>query len=139
MVVVMLTVKKFILKKLINFQKIHLGILDGHDLYGNANKKTIFNGEEIIGNQFPYSFKREMVFKEKKCFPTGFGIPENVIRPIVLEKKKSANSKKTYPKYANFEKLTDLAVKKIITYLMMKINIMMTSKILGLDCHVKGG
>ena len=34
-----------------------------------------------------------MVFKEKNVFPSGFGIPENVIRPIVLEKKKSANSK----------------------------------------------
>ena len=86
-------------------------ILDGHDLYGNASKKTIFNGEEIIGNQFPYSFKREMVFKEKNVFPSGFGIPENVIRPIALEKKNQL-IQKTYPKYANFEKPTDLGGKK---------------------------
>ncbi len=83
-------------------------ILDGHDLYGNAKIKKIFNNEEIIGNQFKFSFKRELVFEEESVFPTGYGIPEEVILPIDLDKK-SQLIQTTHPNYSNFEVIRDLA------------------------------
>jgi hypothetical protein len=83
-------------------------VLDGHDLFGEARVKKEFEGKEIIGNQFKKSFKRELVFKEESVFPTGYGIPEEIIMPINLSKKKKL-FQSTYPKHANFEKATDLA------------------------------
>ncbi len=83
-------------------------VLDGHDLFGDARIKQEFNGKEIIGNQFKKSFKRELVFQEETVYPTGYGIPEEIIMPIDLSKKKKL-IQNTYPKYANFEKATDLA------------------------------
>tara|TARA_Y100000816_G_scaffold290687_1_gene279994 strand:- start:233 stop:1183 length:951 start_codon:yes stop_codon:yes gene_type:complete len=83
-------------------------ILDGHDLYGNAKIKKIYNNEEIIGNQFKFCFKRELVFDEETVFPTGYGIPEEVILPINLEIKNQL-IQKTHPNFSNFETIRDLA------------------------------
>ena len=82
-------------------------IIDGNDLYGEAINKKIYKKENIISNQFRKCFKRELVFEEKTVFPTGYGIPEEIIMPIDLNIKKKL-LQKTYPKYANFEKPTDL-------------------------------
>ena len=83
-------------------------ILDGHDLYGNAKIKKVYKNEEIIGNQFQFSFKRELVFEEKSVFPTGYGIPEENIMPINLEEK-SQLIQQTHPNYSNFETIRDIA------------------------------
>ena len=83
-------------------------ILDGHDLYGNAKIKKVYKNEEIIGNQFRYSFKRELIFEEESVFPTGYGIPEENIMPINLEKK-SQLIQQTHPNFSNFETIRDIA------------------------------
>lgn len=78
-------------------------IIDGHDLYGNAPRKIIYKGEEIIGVQFNRSFKRELVEEGiKMVFPTGFGIPEERIKPINL-KIKDQLYQKTAPSYSLFK------------------------------------
>ena len=82
-------------------------VLDGHDLFGDAKIKQEFKGKEIIGNQFKKSFKRELIFQEESVYPTGYGIPEEIIMPINLNKKRKL-FQSTYPKHANFEKETDL-------------------------------
>jgi len=66
----------------------NIWVLDGHDLYGNAPRKILFEGEEIIGTQFEKCFKRELVEDNlKNVYPTGFGIPIERIMPINLEGK----------------------------------------------------
>jgi len=86
-------------------------VLDGHDLYGEANKKIIYKGEEVISTQFENSFKRELIVKEDNVYPSGFGIPEHMIRPINLKNKKQL-FQKSYPKFAFFETPTDLGGSK---------------------------
>lgn len=86
-------------------------VLDGHDLYGDAPQKNVYNSEEIISNQYPFSFKREMVFNEKNIYPSGFGIPEHLIKPLDF-KCKNQVFQKTYPKYSFFENPTDLGGNK---------------------------
>lgn len=56
--------------------------LDGHDLYGNAPRKILYDNEEVIGVQFQKSFKRELLEELPNVYPTGFGIPEHRIRKI---------------------------------------------------------
>ena len=63
---------------------------------------------KIIGNQFRYSFKRELIFEEESVFPTGYGIPEENIMPINLEKK-SQLIQQTHPNFSNFETIRDIA------------------------------
>ena len=82
-------------------------ILDGHDLYGDAPIKKMYNNESIIANQFSNSFKRELVFEEEKVYPTGYGIPEEIILEIDYTKKTQLHQK-SYPKFAKFENPTDL-------------------------------
>tara|TARA_A100000164_G_scaffold381792_1_gene435486 strand:+ start:1207 stop:2163 length:957 start_codon:yes stop_codon:yes gene_type:complete len=82
-------------------------IIDGHDLYGEAKNKRMHKGEYLIANQYEYSFKRELIFQEKNVYPTGYGIPEEVILSIDFSKKNKL-IQSTYPKYANFEKPIDL-------------------------------
>ncbi len=65
-------------------------ILDGHDLFGKAPRLIQYNGVPVIGVQFRNSFKRELVENvpiEFNVFPTGFGIPIEVVRPINLSMK----------------------------------------------------
>lgn len=76
-------------------------IIDGHDLYGNAPRKIYYNGEEIIGNQFTNSFKRELIEEEDSVYPTGFGIPEERILPIDFGKKDQMYQR-TAPSMATF-------------------------------------
>jgi len=81
--------------------------LDGHDLHGNAPKKIIYNGEEIIATQFERCFKRELVEEGlNKVFPTGFGIPIDRIRPIQLESKNQL-FQKTAPDDSYFKEVKD--------------------------------
>jgi len=62
--------------------------LDGHDLYGGAPNKIVFQGEEIIGIQNTPCFKRELVQENLSgVYPTGFGIPSYQIAEINLNKK----------------------------------------------------
>ena len=82
-------------------------IIDGHDLHGKAPKKTKYLEEDIIANQFEYSFKGAVVYEEKNVYPTNLGVPEEVIMPIDL-KKKNKMFQNTYPKYSFFENPTDL-------------------------------
>jgi len=82
-------------------------IIDGHDLYGNAPRKIYHNGEEIIGNQFTNSFKRELIEEEESVYPTGFGIPEERILPIDFEKKDQMYQK-TAPSMAIFGGMNEL-------------------------------
>jgi hypothetical protein len=88
-------------KKICELADNNVWILDGHDLYGNADIKKIYNGEEIIGNQFSKSFKRELIFEEPTVYPTGYGIPEESIMPIDLTRKNKLYQS-TYPKHAFF-------------------------------------
>ena len=76
-------------------------VLDGHDLYGNAPIKINYNGEQIIGNQYKRSFKRELIIEEELVYPTGFGIPFENIRPFTFNKIQLYQ--KTAPKYSLFE------------------------------------
>lgn len=82
-------------------------VLDGHDLYGNAEKMRKYKGELVIANQFKYSFKRELIFNENYVYPSGFGIPESCIRKIDLSRKNKL-FQKTAPKHSLFLKQTDL-------------------------------
>jgi hypothetical protein len=85
-------------------------VLDGHDLYGGAPVKIIHEGEEVIGNQYAKSFKRELLGDPDynlKIFPTGFGIPEDRILPVRLEEKNQL-FQITAPDYAAFRDVNDL-------------------------------
>lgn len=83
-------------------------IIDGHDLYGNASRKIIYNGEEIIGTQFTNCFKRELVEEDDlSVYPTGFGIPQERIREINFSIKDQLYQK-TAPSEAVFEKSNDM-------------------------------
>jgi len=62
---------------------------DGNDLYGNAKRKIIFQNENIIGTQYTERcFKRELTENFPTVWPTGFGIPENKIRPYTTYKQR---------------------------------------------------
>jgi hypothetical protein len=83
-------------------------IIDGHDLYGNAPIKIIHNDEEVIGTQFTNCFKRELIENnDDSVFPTGFGIPEERIRPLDF-KIKDQLFQKTAPSNAIFEDVNDM-------------------------------
>lgn len=83
-------------------------IIDGHDLYGNAPRKIMFDGEEIIGTQFTNCFKRELVEKDDDTvFPTGFGIPQDRIREVDFSIKNQLYQK-TAPSDSLFEKTNDI-------------------------------
>ena len=82
-------------------------IIDGHDLYGKAEKMRRYRGEYVIDNQFEYSFKRELIFEKEHVYPTGFGIPESVIKEVNLSKKIKL-FQKTAPMHALFKKQSDL-------------------------------
>jgi len=85
-------------------------VLDGHDLYGHAPIKIHYDGEEIIGNQYTKSFKRELVTgldEINKIYPTGFGIPASRILPIDLSVKDQL-FQKTAPDYSLFRDVNDL-------------------------------
>lgn len=83
-------------------------IIDGHDLYGNAPVKIIHNNEEVIGTQFTNCFKRELIEdNDDSVFPTGFGIPEERIRPLDF-KIKDQLFQKTVPSNAIFEEMNDM-------------------------------
>jgi hypothetical protein len=59
--------------------------LDGHDLFGNAVRKVIWRGIEVIGTQYPNCFKRELVeegLDDYNVHPSGFGIPGSAILPL---------------------------------------------------------
>ena len=99
------------LEKYDSLSKFGSWVLDGHDLYGSASIKKIYKGEEIIANQFEKSFKRELIFRQKNVYPTGFGVPEKVIKPLDFTKKTKL-FQDTYPKDAFFEKPTDLGGSK---------------------------
>lgn len=77
--------------------------LDGHDLYGHANRHVDYLGEKIIGVQRRYSFKRELIEENlPDVFPTGFGIPEHMIQPSDCYTK-SQWFQKTAPPHALFQ------------------------------------
>jgi len=62
---------------------------DGNDLYGNAERKITYKGQEVIGTQFlSKCFKRELVEDFDTVWPIGFGIPSHKISNINLEIKK---------------------------------------------------
>jgi len=59
---------------------------DGHDLYGVAERRVLYQGEDLIGTQFTSKcFKRDLIESLPSVYATGFGIPEKKIRPINLE------------------------------------------------------
>ena len=99
--------EKFFIEKYDKLANNNVWIVDGHDLYGKAPKKAKYLDEEIISNQFDYSFKGAVVYEDPKVFPTNLGVPEEVILPIDLEKK-TKMYQNTYPKYSFFENPTDL-------------------------------
>jgi hypothetical protein len=85
-------------------------VIDGHDLYGGAPVKIIHDGEEVIGNQYGRSFKRELltgIDQDNKIYPTGFGIPESRILPIDLSQKDQLYQK-TAPDHSVFRQISDL-------------------------------
>jgi hypothetical protein len=82
-------------------------IIDGHDLYGNATRKILYGGEEIIGTQFTNCFKRELIEEDDTVFPTGFGIPEERIREINFFIKDQLYQK-TAPSFSLFENINDI-------------------------------
>jgi hypothetical protein len=82
-------------------------IIDGHDLYGNAPRKILYGGEEIIGTQFTNCFKRELIEEDDTVFPTGFGIPEERIREINFSIKDQLYQK-TAPSFSLFENINDI-------------------------------
>ena len=85
----------------------NIWVLDGHDLYGNAPRKILFEGEFVIGTQFEKSFKRELVEDNlKNVYPTGFGIPIERIMPINLEVKTQL-FQKTAPDDSLFKEVGD--------------------------------
>lgn len=86
----------------------NIWIIDGHDLYGDAERKIIHNGEEIIGTQFTNCFKRELVeTDDDSVYPTGFGIPEERIREVDFSIKDQL-FQKTAPSDALFEETSDI-------------------------------
>ncbi len=99
--------EKFFIEKYDKLANNNVWIVDGHDLHGKAPKKAKYLDEEIISNQFDYSFKGAVVYEDPKVFPTNLGVPEEVILPIDLEKK-TKMYQNTYPKYSFFENPTDL-------------------------------
>lgn len=85
----------------------NIWFLDGHDLYGNAPKKIIFKGEEIIATQFEKCFKRELVEEGlNKVYPTGFGIPLKRVRPLSFSSKRQL-FQKTAPDDSLFKDIKD--------------------------------
>jgi len=96
-----------VVKEFNNISNNNVWVLDGHDLYGDAPRKTKFNDEEVIGVQFRKSFKRELVEKIPDVYPTGFGIPRYQIRSIDLTKKDQLYQK-TAPDYAIFREVRDV-------------------------------
>ena len=82
-------------------------IIDGHDLYGNAPRKILYDGEEIIGTQFTNCFKRELIEEDDTVFPTGFGIPEQRIRQLNFETKDQLYQK-TAPAFSLFKNINDI-------------------------------
>jgi hypothetical protein len=82
-------------------------ILDGHDLYGNAEIMKNYKGRKVIANQYGNSFKRELIFTDENVYPTGFGIPEEAIIEIDITKKNKL-FQKTAPMRSVFRKETDL-------------------------------
>ena len=83
-------------------------IIDGHDLYGDAPRKIIYDGEEIIGTQFTNCFKRELIENDDETvFPTGFGIPEERIREMDFSIKDQLYQKTT-PSDSLFENTIDM-------------------------------
>lgn len=85
----------------------NIWFLDGHDLYGNAPKKIIFKGEEVIATQFEKCFKRELVeVGLNKVYPTGFGIPLKRIQPISFNLKRQL-FQKTAPDDCLFKSVKD--------------------------------
>ena len=73
-------------------------------------KMRKYQGEYIIDNQHSFSFKRELIFEEKNVYPTGFGIPESVIKEVDLSKK--INFFKEQPPCMHFLKPSDLGGSK---------------------------
>jgi hypothetical protein len=82
-------------------------IIDGHDLYGNAPRKILYDGEEIIGTQFTNCFKRELIEEDDTVFPTGFGIPEERIIEMDFSIKDQFYQK-TAPAFSLFENINDI-------------------------------
>lgn len=97
----------YFIKKYDQLANDNVWIIDGHDLHGVAPKKTTYLGEEIIANQFKYSFKGAVVYEEPDVYPINLGIPEEMILPINLSKKNKL-FQSTYPKYSLFENPTDM-------------------------------
>jgi hypothetical protein len=87
----------------------NMWVIDGHDLYGNAPRKIIYNGEEVIGAQYPKSFKRELVedLIDLKVFPSGFGIPEERIM-LIDYSAKTQQYQKTAPAISLFEESSEM-------------------------------
>lgn len=82
--------------------------IDGHDLYGNAPNKIMFDNEEIIGTQFDNCFKRELIkSSHKNVYPTGFGIPKERVLRINLNNKKQIYQK-TAPDFSAFREVKDM-------------------------------
>ncbi len=78
--------EKFNLSEIKKYSK-NIWVLDGHDLYGIADRKIYFEKESVIGIQFIRSFKRELIELPdvtQQVYPTGFGIPIKNIREINL-------------------------------------------------------
>jgi len=103
-------------KSIAEFNKLainrNIWVLDGHDLHGDAPKKiTIKEGDEeleVISCQFQKCFKRELVEDNLELvYPTGFGIPRHIIRPIDLSKKDQM-FQKTAPDNSVFKQVSDI-------------------------------
>jgi hypothetical protein len=99
--------EEYFIEKYDKLAKYNSWIIDGHDLYGKAKKMKKYRGEYVIGNQFEYSFKRELIFEQEHVYPSGFGIPESVIKEVNF-KKKNKLFQKTAPMHALFKKQSDL-------------------------------
>ena len=85
-------------------------VIDGHDLYGGAPIKLIYENEEVIGTQFTKCFKRELLGEVdliNKVHPTGFGIPEERILPLDLSVKNQMHQS-TAPDFSLFKNINDL-------------------------------
>jgi len=85
----------------------NIWVLDGHDLYGQAPRKILYENEEIIGTQYMNCFKREYIEELECTYPTGFGIPIHRIKPINLSIK-TQMYQKTAPDAAVFKLVNDL-------------------------------
>ena len=69
-----------------------------------------YKNEEVIANQFSNSFKRELIFEEDGVYPTGYGIPENIIMDIDYPNKTQLHQ--GHIKIAKFEDPIDLGGNK---------------------------